>query len=108
MLLISNAVPVFWFLKFLSVGNIMCIGQTDRASGLLTASKRVRDVVSYWITEGPRNSHTTDQKVWGSNPYGRARRLVGIQFCLLQDLCQSNVLVYLSSQNARALPTLLS
>ena len=45
----------------------------DRASGLLTASKHVRDVVNYWMTEGPRNSHTTDQKVWGSNPYGRAR-----------------------------------
>ena len=44
----------------------------DRASGLLTASKHVRDVVNYWMTEGPRNSHTTDQKVWGSNPYGRA------------------------------------
>ena len=45
---------------------------TDRASGLLTAVKHVRDVVNYWMAEGPRNSHTTDQKVWGSNPYGRA------------------------------------
>ena len=46
---------------------------TDRASGPLTAVKQVSDEVSFWMTEGPRNLHTTDQKVWGSNPYGRAR-----------------------------------
>ena len=25
------------------------------------------------MAEGPRSSQATDQKVWGSNPYGRAR-----------------------------------
>jgi len=24
------------------------------------------------MSEGPRSSQATDQKVWGSNPYGRA------------------------------------
>ncbi len=38
----------------------------------LTASKHVRNVVNFQMAEGPRNLHTTDQKVWGSNPYGRA------------------------------------
>ena len=41
---------------------------TDRASGLLTAVKHVRDVVNYWMTEGPRNSHTTNQIVVLSTP----------------------------------------
>jgi hypothetical protein len=44
----------------------------DRASGQLTALKHVIDVVNFYMTEGPRNLHTTDQKVRGSNPFGRA------------------------------------
>jgi hypothetical protein len=32
--------------------------------------------VNFWMTAGPRNLHTTDQKVWGSNPYGRALLLL--------------------------------
>ena len=45
---------------------------------------------------GPRSSQATDQKVWGSNPYGRAKRLIPANYH------------YLSSQNIRALPALLS
>jgi hypothetical protein len=52
----------------------MRIRHTDRASGQLTAEKHVRNVVNFWMTAGPRNLHTTDQKVRGSNPFGRALR----------------------------------
>jgi hypothetical protein len=69
---ISNEGCHFLVLVFLYVITHNLARYTDRASGLLTASKHVRDVVNYWMTAGPRNSHTTDQKVGSSNLSGRA------------------------------------
>jgi len=71
---------VLEILNFLSDN---CFRHTDRASGPLTASKHVRDVVNFWMAAGPRNLHTTDQKARGSNPFGRTRGLTII--LLIQD-----------------------
>ena len=45
---------------------------TDRASGPLTSAKNVSDSVEFWVTAGPRTSQTSDQRVGGSSPSGRA------------------------------------
>jgi hypothetical protein len=44
----------------------------DKASGPLTLVKNVRDSAEFFMTAGPRASHSSDQRVGVSSPSGRA------------------------------------